>query len=90
MLCEVGNKSRSQRGVQMIIVMFFAFFRAAPAAYGGSKAKGLNRSYSCWPTPQPQQCQILATSVTYTTAHGNAGSLTHLARPGINPQPHGS
>ena len=24
-------------------------------------------------------------SVTYTTAHGNAGSLTHSARPGIEP-----
>ena len=35
--------------------------------------------------PQPQQCQIQATSMTYTTAHGNAGSLTHGARPGIGP-----
>ena len=25
-----------------------------------------------------QLCWIQATSVTYTTAHGNAGSLTHL------------
>ena len=24
-------------------------------------------------------------SVTYTTAHGNAGSLTHYVRPGIEP-----
>ena len=29
------------------------------------------------PMPQPQQCQIGATSVTYTTAHSNARSLTH-------------
>ena len=29
------------------------------------------------PTPQPQQGGIQATSVTYTKAHGNAGSLTH-------------
>ena len=29
------------------------------------------------PTPQPQEHQIQATSATYTTAHGNAGSLTH-------------
>jgi len=33
--------------------------------------------------PEPQQHGIWATSVTYTTAHGNAGSLTHWARPGI-------
>ena len=26
--------------------------------------------------PQPQQLEIQAVSVTYTTAHGNAGSLT--------------
>ena len=32
--------------------------------------------------PQPQQYQIQATSATYTTAHGNARSLTHWARPG--------
>ena len=36
-----------------------------------------NRSCSCQPTPQPQQLRIQATSATYTTAHGNAGSLTH-------------
>ena len=28
-------------------------------------------------TPQPQECQIQAMSVTYTTGHGNARSLTH-------------
>ena len=46
---------------------------------------GSYRSYRCQPTPQSQQRQIQATSVTYTTAHGNAGSLTHGARPGIEP-----
>ena len=35
--------------------------------------------------PEPQQRQIQALSVTYTTAHGNAGSLTHSERPGIEP-----
>ena len=44
---------------------------------------GSNRSYSHWPMPQPQQRQIRAVSATYTTAHSNAGSLTHRARPGI-------
>ena len=29
------------------------------------------------PTPQPQQRRIQATSITYTTAHSNTGSLTH-------------
>ena len=35
--------------------------------------------------PEPQQCEIWATSATYNTAHRNAGSLTHWARPGIKP-----
>ena len=39
--------------------------------------------------PQPQQHKILAVSETYTTAHGNARSLTHWVRPGINLHPHG-
>ena len=35
--------------------------------------------------PEPQQCQIRAASANYTTAPGNARSLTHWARPGIEP-----
>ena len=47
---------------------------------------GSNWSCSRQPTPQPQQRRgIPATSATYTTAHGNAGSLTHCGRPGIEP-----
>ena len=38
-----------------------------------------------WPTSQPQQHQIQAESATYATAHGNTGSLSHWARPGIKP-----
>ena len=34
-------------------------FRAVPMAYGSSQARGSNRSWSCWPTPQPQQRRIL-------------------------------
>ena len=48
---------------------------------------GIESDCSCWPTPQPQQRQIRATSATHTTAHGdahsNARSLTHWAGPGI-------
>ena len=46
---------------------------------------GSNWSCSCQPTAQPQQCGIQATSVTYTTAHGNAWSLTYWVGPGIEP-----
>ena len=47
--------------------------------------QGLNGSCSCQPTPQQQQRGIPATSVTYTTAHSDNGSLTHCERPGIEP-----
>lgn len=44
-----------------------------------------NHSYSCWPIPQPKQWGIWAVSVTYTTSHSNAWSLTHWTRPEIEP-----
>ena len=72
------------------LIFFFSFksfwlFRATPAVYGGSQARGpirgvaasLHHSHSnprsklcLWPTPQ---------------LTGNAGSVTHWARPGIEP-----
>ena len=36
-----------------------------------------------------QPLQIQATSVTYSTAYGNTGSLNHWTRPGIDLRPHG-
>ena len=63
-------------------------------AYGGSQARGgigavatgLRHSHSnsgsklcLQPTPQLHHHQMGAASATYTTAHGNAGSLTHLS-----------
>ena len=48
---------------------FFFFLRATSTAYGGSQARG----------------SIRAVPLAYTTAHGNTGSLTHWARPGMEP-----
>ena len=47
--------------------------------------RGSNWSYSCRPIPQPQQHQIQASSVMYSTDHANTRSLMHWARPGIKP-----
>ena len=47
--------------------------------------RGQIRSCSCQPTPQPQQHGNPTASATYTTVHSNARSLTHWARPGIEP-----
>ena len=62
--------------------LFFSFFFLFMAA---QKFPGLGSHWSCrfWPTPQPQQHQIRATSVTCTTAHSNTSSLILWARPGI-------
>ena len=49
--------------------------------------QGAYPGYSCWPAPQPQQCQIRATSAAYTTAHSITGFLTHWVRPGSKPAP---
>ena len=79
LLSPMEGEDRSlavQRGYQSSILLLNCdISRAAPAAYGGSQAMG--RICSCQPTPQPQQCGIRATSATYTTAHGNARSITH-------------
>ena len=63
--------------------LFFCFFRAAPEAHGVSQDRGPIGVTSCWPTPQLQQQQIRAASVTYTTAHGNTEFLTCWVRLGI-------
>ena len=62
---------------------FFGLFRATPTAYGSTQgriratAAGLHHSHS--------NAGSVAASVTYSRTHGNAGSLTHWARPGIEP-----
>ena len=65
--------------------MYFCLFRAAPTAYGSSQARGWIRAVDADVYPQPQQHWVWAASVTYTTACGNAGSLTHWERPGTEP-----
>ena len=42
-----------------------------------------NRSCRRWPQSPPRQIRVVW--ATYTTARGNAGPLTHCARPGIEP-----
>ena len=56
-----------------------------PVAYGSSWARGWVRA-CCRSMPQPGQHWFWAASATYTAACGNAGSLTHWVRPGIEPE----
>ena len=74
--------------VHLLCFLFFifCFFRAATTAYGSSQARGrIGAVAAGLCMPQPQECGIRALSSTYTTAHSNAGSLTHWARTGIEP-----
>ena len=56
--------------------VLFCFFLGCTCGIWRFPAYGSNRSYSCWPVPQPKQHQIRALSAC-TTADSNAGSLTH-------------
>ena len=60
-----------------------SFSRATPAVYGGSQARcliGATAASLCHSHGNTRSEPSLQ-----PTAHGNAGSLTHLARPGIEP-----
>ena len=61
---------------------YFCLFKAAPAAYGGSQARRLIGATAAG----LHQSNSNPRSKLYTTAHGNTGSLTHWARPGIEPE----
>ena len=83
-----SKTSRPQSSFFFFFFLVFCLFRATPKAYGSSLAGGRIRAVAAsQPTPHPEQLGIWATSATYTTAHGNSniGSLTHWARPGIEP-----
>ena len=64
------------------ILLFFLLFRAALVACRGSSL-GVKSDLRLQAAPQPQQRRNQAVSSTYTTAHDNAGSLTHRVRPGL-------
>ena len=64
--------------------VFFVFLGPHAQHKKVSTGQGLNLSCSHLPTPQPLRCWIQAASVTYTTAPGNIGSLTHWARDGAH------
>ena len=77
-LLMIGTKASDFFCLLFFCVFVFAFFRAAPMAYGGSQARsrmvaaaiGLSHTHS-------NTGFELNESVTYTIAHGKAESLTH-------------
>ena len=68
-----------------LLFFFFCIFRAAPAVYGGSQAKGRTGAVAASLHHSHSNHRIQAASATYATAHSNSRSLAHWARPGIEP-----
>ena len=62
----------------------YCLFRAAPTAYGGFQARGPIRAVAAGLRHTHSNARS-DLCLTITTAHSNARSLTHWARPGIEP-----
>ena len=86
-------ESSNWSSVVFLFIYFFVLERTPPAAYGGSQARGPiraiaaslhqgHRNVGIW-----AKCGVVKDPglPTYTTACGSPGSLTHSARPGIEP-----
>ena len=86
---KASNLKRSWIHVQRPISLqpwqiFFFLFVAVPSAYRIPRL-GVESELHLRSTPQPQQHRIWATSLTYSAACCNVGSLTYWARPGMEP-----
>ena len=87
----IVRKSRILKFVPKDFLFFFFFFvfvfvfRAEGAAYGSSQARAQMgaAAVSLYHSHSNARSELWSTSVTYTTAHCNAGSLAHWAGPGI-------
>ena len=71
--------------VLFCFVLFCLFFRAAPVPCRISKAGGQIGAAAAGLCQSHSNVGSRPRSATFTTAHGNAGSLIHRARPGIKP-----
>ena len=60
-----------------LLLLLFCHFLGCTRGIWRFPGQGSNWSCSHRPTPQPQQRGIQTASATYSTAHSNAGSLTH-------------
>ena len=82
-VCQLPFYYLRKKDYKMFALIFFSFYGHTCSIWK-SLGQGLNWSYS-WDLQQPRQHQIWAVSVTHTVASSNTGSLTHWARPGIEP-----
>ena len=72
--------------LSFLLFLVCRLFRAMPAAYGSSQARGLIGAAAAGLQHSHHSNAVIWTaSSTYTTAHHNAGSLTHWGSPRIEP-----
>ena len=72
--------------ILFIYFVFLPFLGPLPRHMEVSQARGRIGAVAASLCQGHSNSGIRAVSATYTTAHGNAGSLTHGARPGIEPE----
>ena len=70
---------------ETLFLFLFCFLEPHLVAYGSPHARGWIRAADASLLHSHMQCQIRATSVVYVIAHGNSESITHWARPGVEP-----
>ena len=78
--CITTRRDQVQVSLRFIVrcPFFFFFFSGLHLWHVEVPRLGDESELQPWPTPQPQQHQIWATSATYSAAQSNAGSLTQL------------
>ena len=70
--------------VFLFVVVVLLLFRASPMAHGSSQARGWIQAIAAGIHYSHSNTRSKLW-LTHTTAHSNAGSVTHWARPGIEP-----
>ena len=70
---------------QYVFYLINFFLRAVPVAHGASQARGWIGAAAAGLCHSHSNVGSQLLSATYTTAHGSTRSLTHWARPGIEP-----
>ena len=68
-----------------VTYIYLCLFRATPMPYGSSQARGQIRAVAAVLHHFQSNTRSKPNLRLYTTAHDNAGSLTHGERPGIKP-----
>ena len=71
----------------LFVCLFVLLFRAAPVAYENSQARGPSRAVAASLGHSHSHKGSEPPSASYTTAHGNTGSLTQSEA--LNLHPHG-